>query len=157
MNVEAKLRELSDRAEIGDLVVRYALAQEDRDAQACAKTFTPDGVMDFSPMGSGRHEGRRAIADHVAEMFEKVVATAHITTNHLITDIAANDASGTAYVFSRATHTNGMMVDWLGRYADRYRRIDEGWRIAERRVVAMLPGQILPHHEKVDLQIDRPS
>jgi ketosteroid isomerase-like protein len=74
-------------------------------------------------------------------------ASAHFTTNLLITDIVGDSASGSAYVFSRATHTNGETVDWMGRYADLYRRIDDKWLIANRRVFALLPDQSFPRPE----------
>ena len=104
-----------DRALIEDLQARYMFAFDFGDAEGYAKTFAPDGILDY---GAGETKGREAIAGVIAagrkrteEAHAKTPAGERLRGRHIINNIVVkidgNKARGVAYW----THmTSGAMV-----------------------------------------------
>lgn len=133
-------RWVRDRIEIGDLVVRYATAIDDRDFDLLDRVFTEDADCDYSEVGGFR--GDRAAfkewMEGVAPLFHTWL---HHVTNHSV-DLAdgADEATGVSHLFNPTVLAGpgggpgdlGPLFEG-GRYHDRYVRTTDGWRIAARR------------------------
>ncbi|WIM90182.1 nuclear transport factor 2 family protein [Candidatus Mycobacterium wuenschmannii] len=126
-----------DRAELSDLVHRYAAEVDDRQFDSVADLFTSDAELLLpDPPGSlepvRRHHGRAAIGEAVAA----VAAT--IRTHHAIvgevydadpdSGLARGRVACVAHHWVR--HDDQIRdVTWYLRYADSYQRMASGWRI----------------------------
>ncbi len=103
---DARLRELSDRAEISDVQLRYATSVDTRDWALLRTCFTDELEVDFSS-GFG-FPVVRATADEwvagVAPVMGALQATHHMITNHVITFDDEDHATCVAYV--QAGHHN---------------------------------------------------
>src|SRR4051812_44005315 len=81
------LRELCDRTEITDALLRFGLGQDLRDRQLFASAFAEDAEVDFSPAAarwgadSPPMIGRDAIVDTILALFADRVDTSHVVTN----------------------------------------------------------------------------
>jgi SnoaL-like domain len=127
------LREISDRLEIEELLVRYCYAVDDRDWEAYRNVFTPDAVLDDTVTGGIRS----GVEEHVVFMkraLSKILISQHAIST-LLLDIRRDQAN------ARVHCSCPMLVD-LGEgkkqvffqglwYRDRVVRTPEGWRISE--------------------------
>ncbi|MDF3932878.1 nuclear transport factor 2 family protein [Pseudomonas citronellolis] len=128
------LQVISDRLEIQQLAVDYCNAIDSRDFAALDRVFSPDAYIDYRAMGGidGAYPQVRA---WLGEALATFPAYQHMIGNHAI-ELSGDEASGRILCF------NPMAVDladgsrrtfFLGLwYHDRYRRTEQGWRIARR-------------------------
>ena len=123
----------SDREEIQDLLIRYAMALDSRDWGLLATCFTEDGVTDYGDLG-GENNGPAAIVELCRSALEPLDASQHIITNMVI---ATDGDSGSATCYFQAQHVlrgteggDNFLVG--GTYRDRLVRTADGWRIAHR-------------------------
>lgn len=134
-------REVADRLELRDLVVRYARIPDDRNYALVDEVFAPDAVLE----GPGfKLEGVEQIRQGM-QAIETYSATLHSVHNHLV-DLAGDEASGETYcVANHLLRKDGRptKLDWGIRYQDRYRRGAAGWRIT-RRELRLVWEQELP-------------
>ena len=123
------------RDAIRDLAARYAHAADRGRFDDVAALFATDAVLEM-PDGRrflGRDAVRAFLVETAATM--RVAATPgsfirHHVSSHQITVETPDRALGHAYFFV----VTDRGPDHWGRYADRYVRIADGWRFAERRV-----------------------
>lgn len=79
--------ELADRAEIVDVLYRFALGQDLHDADLFASAFAEEAVLDFRPAAakvgiiSDLMKGRETITSIIIPMFAGRVDTTHTVTN----------------------------------------------------------------------------
>lgn len=132
---EARLRELSDRAEISDVQLRYATGVDCRDWALLRTCFTDVLEVDFNS-GFG-FPVVRAPADewveNVAPVMGALQATQHMITNHVITFDDEDHATCVAYVQAghhKPNATGGSELTVYGFYTNRFERTAAGWRIA---------------------------
>ena len=125
----SQLQWLVDRASIGDLLIEFARALDERDWDAYAAVYAEDGVLDISP--DIAHKGREGMAEFVAHSLSGYAGgTHHLNTTHAIA-IDGDVASARAYLLaahvfeSPAKHGDG-----AGWYDYDLRRTEEGWRIS---------------------------
>jgi ketosteroid isomerase-like protein len=131
----------ADRAELSDLVARYALLVDRRDLDGVAELFTEDGVLVLPGLPGTLEptvvvEGRAGIratltaVERVPQTFHAVVGEVHENTAD--PDVRRGAVACTAHHYE--PHRDGGVVDrvWHLRYSDTYRRGGEGWRIARR-------------------------
>jgi len=122
-----------------DLIVKFAVLNDARDAAGLAELFADDGVM-IRPDGS-RLEGRAVIAAAYADKPADRL-TCHLVANVLVDVQSENEASGTSSVllwsasaadeagpFGRPAAARQV----VGEFHDRFVKTESGWRIAERR------------------------
>ena len=129
------LQALADRMEIRDLVDAYARHADRVDNEAAAALFTPQGTLRIFDRGktepTRERIGREAIAAAFAGL-SRYEVTLHVVANHYV-ELAGDEASGETYCLAHHIHLNddGSPLDYMMgiRYLDRYRRLDEGWRI----------------------------
>ncbi len=82
MNTEARLRRLEDRAELAELIARYALAVDDRDLEAIAALFTPDGAF-RSKDGVMQARGTEAVLEQFRGRFRALKLSNHFSHDHV--------------------------------------------------------------------------
>lgn len=118
----------------------YNIAGDRMRIDALAATFTNDGVLETpNARWEGRHAiaaglGRRAPADQAPQeqpSARRPSFVRHNLTTSLIELTGPDAAEGRSY-FQVLTDIG---ADHAGCYVDRFRRTDEGWRIAHRRVL----------------------
>ena len=124
-------RLLRDRADIHDLIVRLALAQDGRDWHTLAGCYLPDAVY-VHP--GGELTGVDAIVDRTRTALTALDASQHLLGTILVT-VEDDEASATTYF--QAQHVRheapgGDLYLIAGTYRDRLVRSDGRWRIAHR-------------------------
>ncbi|MGY1743544.1 MULTISPECIES: nuclear transport factor 2 family protein [unclassified Blastococcus] len=121
----------------------YARGLDRFDPQEALSAFTDDAVWDASPVGLERLEGRAAILGFFERDAAAIADQFHVITNHVIDlDDDGVTARGTNYVFSEGHTNSGAAFRAIALNEDVYRRTDDGWRIASRRISALTPPQM---------------
>jgi len=128
---DAEARRLSDRADVHDLLVRLAQAQDDHDWVALANCFRPDAVY-VHP--GGELIGVEAIVDRTRTALTPLDASQHLLGSILVT---VTEQGVTAVTYFQAQHVRhgvagGDLYAIAGTYRDRFVRDADGWRIAHR-------------------------
>jgi ketosteroid isomerase-like protein len=126
-DLDVRIRRLEDIEAIRALKARYAyLCDTGYDPDKLAALFTEDGVWESDKFG--RHVGRAAIREFFAGTSSSITFAMHYMTNPEI-EVAGDDASGRWHLFQACTFAENNTPIWgSGRYFERYRRTDEGWR-----------------------------
>ena len=131
---ERILWELEQRRLIGEVLMSYSFHVDRNDPDSLVEeVFSPDGVFE---LGS-----RHAVAgrENLRLMFAKTLAAFTRTSHHLsnvrIVFGGDNEAQSTAYVYAwHLSSEDGRRMEVWGRYHDRLKLSEEGWRIASRRL-----------------------
>lgn len=128
------LQQISDRLEIGELIVDYAMAIDSQDFDALDELFTPDAWIDYTATG-GIAGGLAEIKVFLPEGLGHFISTQHLTgPTKLVFDgdtatgrtICHNPMTLPGPDGAAQTMTIGL---W---YVDRFVRTGLGWRFAER-------------------------
>jgi 3-phenylpropionate/cinnamic acid dioxygenase small subunit len=128
------LREVSDRIQINDLLVRYAAAIDGKDWKLLDTCFLPDAHVDYTATG-----GIKGAYPEVRKWLEMALApfpiTVHYNTNSAVT-LTGDTAAVRTYVWNPMGFKNpdGSM-HWFtvgAYYVDKLVRTPEGWRIQQR-------------------------
>lgn len=128
------LQELSDQAELLQLVTRYAYAIDEREFDQLDQVFTADARIDYTAMGgiAGDYPTVKAWLPTALQHFP---GYQHFIGNTLF-EVDGDQASGKIACFNPMVVPNadgGTDTMFLGLwYLDRYQRTALGWRIAER-------------------------
>ena len=118
-----------DHVAIRNLAGRYSQALDLGDPAAWAEVFTDDGVMEMVAQGYEiKGETLRSLPRDGEPSSGR-----HIPTTFVI-DGAGDEATMRSYVTVVSTDDPARIV-FQGRYEDRLRRVDGGWRIAHRRIL----------------------
>jgi 3-phenylpropionate/cinnamic acid dioxygenase small subunit len=114
-----------------ELLYRYASALDRRAYEELREVFTPDAVVDFGALG-GTREGHDAIVRFCSRALEPFAAV-----QHFICNVMTAGETSSCYFF--AVHIRPDEEPFLvgGTYADRFVATDDGWRIAERKLVPL--------------------
>ncbi len=133
MDTAATLRTLADRAELQDLLVRYATAIDTRRWDGLDDVFLPDARLDYRSAG-GIEGAYPEVRDWLAAVLPMFRVTQHLVLNSRI-ELAGDEARGTTAFLN----PNEATIDgepWIftvgGTYHDRFVRTAAGWRIARR-------------------------
>jgi hypothetical protein len=137
--------ELLDRLQIMELQSRYALAHDLFDPAAYAAVFTEDAELiggGGKVVAKGREalrtmtiNDRKRLNGGAPENERRFGAMRHVITNSVIDIQSADSASGLCYftvVADRKDH--GPEILSMGRYEDRYRKVNGKWLIARREI-----------------------
>jgi len=127
------LEDLSDRAEIQDLLVREAHALDKGQWDAWERVFTADALIDYSENDGARGEPAEVRA-WLAETFATFPACQHLSSN---TEICLEGDHATArtmqYIAVKLVHGGEERVVISGIwFHDELLRTTEGWRIHKR-------------------------
>jgi hypothetical protein len=122
--LEQQIRWLADRAEIAELLARYAQCIDSRDWAGLQETYTQDGVMEHGAAAVGR--------DQMPEFSERILVGV-ASAQHLVGSAAIEIDGDTAHTHSAyfATHVaeNGTIVRQAGGWYDcAVQRTTQGWR-----------------------------
>lgn len=129
--MEPAIRHLLDRAEIHDLMVRYAVAVDRRDEDAIAACFVPDAWSEYGGRVLGHGVDR--ILDHIRPI-RHFHATSHYVVS-VLAQVEGDTASAETYCISHLVghDDDDAHVRTRGiRYLDELVRTDDGWRITRR-------------------------
>ncbi|MGI9621813.1 MAG: nuclear transport factor 2 family protein [Acidimicrobiales bacterium] len=130
----------ADINEIIMLTHRYAKAVDKYDPEALLTVFAEDAVLDHSPYGNACSEGHDEISAYFARLKASGRPSMHITSNHTVEIVDADEAVGTSYVQAMrpGTEAGSPIVAALAMNEDRYVRTDAGWRISHRRTSPLI-------------------
>ncbi len=121
------IRELSDRAEINDLLTRYARAVDRKDWDLYRTVFTADGHVDYTSAG-----GIAGDVDTQAKWLEEALAqfptTQHLISNVDITFTGADTATVEAMFHNPMVLGDATTFVTGGWYHHEVVRTDDGWR-----------------------------
>lgn len=145
-DISSKLKDLIDKQEIREALMRYCRGMDRGDATLALSAFHPDAMDNHTGFDAGVAER----IPRVTELAKTAVKwTMHTISNHYI-EVDGNKAASEAYLvaYHRVPH-GGHEIDWtLGaRYLDRFERRGGEWRIAHRTVVHdwSTSAPVLPH------------
>jgi ketosteroid isomerase-like protein len=149
-----RIARLEARAEIRELVTRYAIACDEHDIPALESTFTEDAVFD-SPNGLMMSTGR----EEIIAMFCRVLAIRgpgyHWTHDHIIRFDQGSEHAASGLLLSHAeTSPGGVHSLSAMKYDDVYRLEDGAWRFA-RRSISFLYYVPVSEYDGVLTQTDR--
>jgi 3-phenylpropionate/cinnamic acid dioxygenase small subunit len=143
--------QLSDRAEIKDVIVRYGWAIDTKDWDLLDTCFLADAHCDYSSNPGGKVGPYPEIRAWLAK-----VMTAFPVTQHLMSNVDITLAGDRATVRTMVTNPQGAATRegplhffFVGaRYDDEFVRTSEGWKIAQRVETTMwfqgsLPKELL--------------
>jgi 3-phenylpropionate/cinnamic acid dioxygenase small subunit len=126
-----------DQLEIEAALRQYAYGLDERKWEAWDRAFTPDAVIDFTPMG-GKRETPAQMSARLSAPDPNRLFAQHPLVN---TVIEVNGDEATAYSdyqmeLGRKSETEGeiVRVSGGGSYVDLLRRTEAGWRIYHRTV-----------------------
>jgi len=126
--MDAAITRLIDIEAIKQLKARYCYFVDDGQWDELENLWTEDAVCDYGFFG--RFQGRRAIMD---DFFRGLVSSAstfnaHMLHNPLIE--VENDVASASWYFTAHTTVNGRALLAMGRYRDRYAKVQGEWKIA---------------------------
>lgn len=122
---------MTDRDDIGDLLLRYATGIDTRDWPLFRSVFTADCVVDYGEIGTWR--GVDAIADFMVRAHAMAGQTLHRITN-IVVSVQGHRAVARSYVDGLVMAADGNSgVSAAGFYDDEIVRTSAGWQIARRR------------------------
>ena len=141
------LQDISDRIQIQDLLVRYALAIDTKNWALLDTCFTSDAEIDYTSTG-----GEKGPYPQIRRWLEKVLSPFAVTAHHIgnvSVELDGDRARSRTYLwnpmgFQQADGT----LHWFAvsaHYVDELVRTDAGWRIQQRvqesgAIVGALPG-----------------
>ncbi len=126
-------RELSDRIEINDLLIRYARAIDAREWDLLDRVFTGDASIDYTSSG-GVAGSYPEIKVWLAKALGQFTSYVHLLGNSAVTldgDRASAETLVTNPMQVAADGQTHTFTVWAA-YHDRLVRGADGWRIAER-------------------------
>ena len=160
-------QELSDRQAITDVLVDYCCALDGMDLPHLAALFTDDCFVEYGPEPALQSRGAAELESSLGRMW-RWQRTSHHLSNVLIEFDGRDEARVSSYVHAWHERPDGTTATILGQYRDRLVRIDECWRIAERRMemngcdsgfkvniypferIAVPPGWVAPDIDRKD-------
>jgi ketosteroid isomerase-like protein len=129
-----RVTELYDRMQIEQLVVRYAHAVREKDADLVMSLFAGNNAsvdFDRSVIADGEEkQGLSAVRKVYADGFESLDPWPHLC-NHLIELQDSTHATGIVSLELR-TGKKSHQVAWIGLYRDVYEKVDGEWKFKTR-------------------------
>jgi hypothetical protein len=129
-SIEQRIARLEARAEIAELLARYAFLIDDHEFGALGELFTPDAR--FGSSGS-THVGREAIVANYRALGEVYHISLHEARGFVLDFLDDDHARGEVLGFSEQASDRHTVVTSF-RYDDEYVRLDGRWRFATRQV-----------------------
>lgn len=129
--LSARLQELADRAEVADLVMGLARAQDEKDWDGVRRAYLPAARYEHP---GGVLDGVEEIVARTRRALEALDASQHLLGTQQIT-VAGDEARSRCYFHAqhvRQDAPGGEHYVIAGTYADQLVRTPQGWRIAER-------------------------
>ena len=131
-----RIQEISDRLEIGDLLIRYCTAIDSKQYDDLDAVFTPEAIIDYTSAG-----GIRGTLSEIKKWLSQVLSlfpmTQHVVGN-VVVKIEGDRATSRCVFFNPMglpppEGKKGLKVLCFGGYYnDTLTRTRDGWRICER-------------------------
>ncbi len=144
-NYNLRIQNLLDREEIRALRLRYSQLLDGGQAEKMDEVFTADAEVKVT-VGSmkGLSEIKQSLKDAYHTFDTKNRAHfpfVHAVTNHDITLIDENNASGSCYLLDFVTDRDQSQHPFLllGHYVDQYVRVNGEWRISHSELDVLWP------------------
>jgi hypothetical protein len=131
--MDEALRHLIDRQAIADLLTDYCRHLDRMELPELVRLFTPDARVIYGPDPRLASEGRAGLEASLARMW-RWRRTAHLLANIRVWFDGTAAAWADSDVLAWHERPDGSSATLYGRYHDRLYRMEEGWRIAERRM-----------------------
>jgi hypothetical protein len=133
-SLEARVRRIEDRQQIGECVIRYAMALDTCNWDLFKDTIADPIYIDFSDWSGmeARSWGRQEWADFAASVLEGFDQRQHISPNHVITFASDDEATCTSYMFAQhllRDAPGGPFFLMRGSYTNVLQRKPGGWEI----------------------------
>lgn len=134
----------ADRLEIMDLVSRYAFFVDTFQLEPLMQLWVPDEPsFDESRVDLGNSTGLDGIRGYFRDfVFVQMAKLAHITTNHIVEELAEGSARGWCTVLVEGEMTNGDTMHATAYYEDTYHRVDDTWKFKRREVHPLTTPQL---------------
>lgn len=130
---EQRIRRLEDRAEIGELIVRYGIALDAHDMEAMGRLYAPEGKLKLKMDGIVKGHDRESVLAYYADRVKSMVAANHFCHGNLIEFDPDDDDRATGVVMAHAElWSEGRAKVAAVRYEDAYVRHEGRWCFAER-------------------------
>lgn len=130
LSLEQRIARLEARAEIAELLARYAFLIDDHEFEALGQLFSPDAR--FGSPGS-THVGREAIVANYRALGQVYPVTLHEARGFVLEFTDDEHARGEVLGFSEQASERHTVITSF-RYCDEYVRLDGRWRFAARQV-----------------------
>jgi hypothetical protein len=132
--LEARLRQLEDRTQISETVIRYALGVDRRDWDMLSACFTDPVHVEFGLSGLTADLRRADLVELIRSALSGFAATQHLSPNHLIEFSAIDPDRAICQSAMYAQHylENSQAGDFYlarGSYASHLVRTPAGWQI----------------------------
>jgi hypothetical protein len=133
-----------DFLDICDVKARYCRCLDEKDWHGYGNTFTADAVLDTTPSGGDRVQGREQLVQNVRGSIETAV-TAHQVHSPEMTLLDADTVDviwamqdRVIWDEQRAGAIGARSLTGFGHYRERYVRCEDGrWRIAQSRLTRL--------------------
>jgi hypothetical protein len=135
-NLTFTAQELSDRAQIEDVLTRYTTALDTKDWALLEQVFSASAVADFSHVGGPAQPVVSASA--IAAVLEATLGT--LTTQHVwsnaVIELNGDSAKAVSYVMAQHWRkSDGVEFVLRGRYLDTLTRDATGWQFTNRMLI----------------------
>ena len=130
---EKALQAVIDRAEVVDVLLRYASSIDYKDYPALRSTLADDVVAQYGP--ADPIEGGDTLVAWIEEMGEDRLWQHHLLNVYHV-DVDGDEARALVYHTSHSAAQNEPddVLVIIARYKDKLRRVDGSWRIADKRM-----------------------
>lgn len=147
MDLEATVRELTDRQAISELIYAYCERFDRNDPEGVAELFTSDAVIDYNP-DTPNISGANMASTIAVGLRDLFAATSHHVSNVMITFEDPDTAISLCYIDAWHRYHSDAPDGFLwGRYRHRYARTAQGWRVTE--LVLEAAGTVDFHRERM--------
>ncbi|MGR3376530.1 nuclear transport factor 2 family protein [Salipiger abyssi] len=147
LNREARISDMLDREEIRALRLHYSALLDGNEAARMGEVFSRDAEVVVTVGAVQGLEEIKASLTGAYQMFDSRKAGhfpfVHAVANHEITLTGPDTAEGTCYLLDFVTDRPGPRHPFLlvGRYLDRYVRVDGAWRIQRSELDVLWPRE----------------
>ena len=134
-DLESRVRELEDRTQISEQVIKYAVGVDRRDWDMFADCFTDPVYADFSAGGMpGETVARDVLVARISLALNGFTATQHLSPNHVVEFDARDPDRAVCHSYMFAQHLlegadDGDYYLLRGSYTNHMLRTSDGWRI----------------------------
>ncbi len=88
---------IEEKIAIQELNSRYALHIDLMQVDQWVEVFSPDGILDETEFGLGKHVGHDGVRAYFDAIKDDVVHQVHLMGSHLVTDVSGSTARGTVF------------------------------------------------------------
>jgi SnoaL-like domain len=128
--------DFADWLAICNVKARYCRCLDTKDWDGYAACFAEGVILDTSPSGGARVEGREAAVAYVrSSISDDTITTHHVHAPEI--DIHGDSATAIWAMMDRNIWATGRTLTGYGHYHERYVRVGTAWQIAESRLTRL--------------------